>query len=248
MLQDPLFFAFAIPAVLLAGISKGGFGSGASFIAAPLLALVVDPGVALALMMPLLMLIDLVAARPYWRKWDWDQGRMLIIAAVPGLFLGYLLLTVAPADLLRGLIGTVALLFVAWQLLGAKRYRGERLLPTWVGAVCGAAAGFTSFVSHAGGPLVAVYLLSQKIQKTTYQATTVLIFGVLNALKVGLYIPLGLYTGEVLLTSLWLAPVAIAGTWIGVWAHRMVSERLFFGLTYVLLVCTGAKLIWDALT
>lgn len=246
MLHEPLFFALAIPAVIFAGISKGGFGSGASFAAAPLMALVAEPQVVLAILMPVLMVIDAVAARPYWRKWDWAEGRLLILSAIPGLFLGFVLLAVAPADLLRLLIGTVALLFVAWQLLGARRVNGERRLAPWVGGVCGAVAGFTSFVSHAGGPLVAVYLLGQKIPKTTYQATTVLIFGSLNMMKVGMYVPLGLFSAESLTASLWLAPVAVVGTWLGVWAHRVVSERLFFAFTYVMLVCAGLKLIWDA--
>ncbi|MEM9344136.1 MAG: sulfite exporter TauE/SafE family protein [Pseudomonadota bacterium] len=248
MLNDPLFVALAVVAVLFAGVSKGGFGSGASFAAAPLMALVIEPQVALGIMMPVLIVIDLTAVRPYWRKWDWAKGRLLMLSAIPGLLLGYLLLSVAPTDVLRGLIGAVALLFVAWRLLGAHRMEGGRPLPAWVGALCGATAGFTSFVSHAGGPLVAVYMLSRQIDKTTYQATTVLIFGVLNAVKVGLYVPLGLYTADTLVTSLWLAPVAVVGTYLGVWAHRVVPERVFFGLTYVMLICAGSKLLWDAFT
>ena len=42
--------------------------------------------------------------------------------------------------------------------------------------------------------------------------------------------------------------VALAGVAIGVWAHNRVSETWFFRVTYVLLLATGLKLIWDALT
>lgn len=42
--------------------------------------------------------------------------------------------------------------------------------------------------------------------------------------------------------------LCVLGAWLGVRAHFMLSERLFFGLTYVLLTLTGSKLIWDALT
>jgi uncharacterized membrane protein YfcA len=45
-----------------------------------------------------------------------------------------------------------------------------------------------------------------------------------------------------------LAPFALIGAWLGVRAHRIISELAFFTLTYVLLVMTGSKLIWDALT
>ena len=47
--------------------------------------------------------------------------------------------------------------------------------------------------------------------------------------------------------SLLLAPFALLGAWIGVKAHHLVPERLFFALTYVLLVVTGVRLIWVAI-
>ncbi len=48
--------------------------------------------------------------------------------------------------------------------------------------------------------------------------------------------------------NLLLAPVAVVGVLLGARAHRVMSDRLFFSVTYVLLTLTGAKLIWDALT
>jgi len=87
MTFDLTFFALAIPAVLFAGISKGGFGSGAAFAATPILALILTPGQALGLMLPLLMLMDVNNLRPYWRKWDGGAARALLIGAVPGIAL-----------------------------------------------------------------------------------------------------------------------------------------------------------------
>ncbi|MEO0692443.1 MAG: sulfite exporter TauE/SafE family protein, partial [Pseudomonadota bacterium] len=79
MLTDPVFYLFAIPAVMFAGISKAGFGSGASFAAAPLLALIVEPAVALGIMLPLLMLVDAVTLRPYWKRWSLPDAKLLIL-------------------------------------------------------------------------------------------------------------------------------------------------------------------------
>ncbi|MBV1868341.1 MAG: TSUP family transporter, partial [Marinosulfonomonas sp.] len=76
MTFDFMFFAMAIPAVIFAGISKGGFGSGAAFAATPLLAMVLEPAVAVGMMLPLLMLMDVGALRPYWKKWDWASARV----------------------------------------------------------------------------------------------------------------------------------------------------------------------------
>jgi uncharacterized membrane protein YfcA len=244
------FFAVAAPAVVFAGVSKGGFGSGAAFASASILALVLEPGQALGIMLPLLMLIDLASLRPYWNRWSWPDARILILGGVPGVALGAALYRVAEPDVFRLLIGGISVAFVLWQLAqrsGLVR-PAARKLSDRAGAIAGVVTGFTSFVSHAGGPPAAVYLLSKRLTKTEYQATTVLIFWVINIAKFIPYAFLGMFTLETALANLILAPFALAGAWLGVAAHRLVSERFFFGLTYVLLSVTGCKLIWDGLT
>ncbi|MEX0286500.1 MAG: sulfite exporter TauE/SafE family protein [Paracoccaceae bacterium] len=251
MLQlDLVFFALACPAVVFAGVSKGGFGSGAAFVSGAILAIRLDPGVALAVMLPLLMLIDVATLGPYWRKWSTRDALVLIVGGVPGVALGTLLFRSANDDVLRFLIGAISLAFVAWQMGKARGWiaPAKRKLRGWAGLAWGAVAGFTSFVSHAGGPPAAVYLLSQKLSKTQYQATSVLVFWAINLAKFVPYAALGLFTWDTTVANVALAPFALAGAWLGVVAHRKVPERLFFGLTYVLLTLTGVKLIWDALT
>ena len=243
------FFAVAAPAVVFAGVSKGGFGSGAAFAASTILALFLEPGQALGVMLPLLMLIDVASLKPYWRRWHWPDARLLILGGVPGVLLGVALYRVADADLMRLLIGGISVAFVAWQFgrqSGWIRAARERL-PGWAGLLAGVVTGFTSFVSHAGGPPAALYLLSQRLDKTRYQACTVLTFWVLNMVKIVPYAFLGMFTWQTAAANLALAPFALLGTWLGVRAHNVVPERLFFGLTYVLLLVTGGKLIWDGL-
>ncbi|WP_208348041.1 sulfite exporter TauE/SafE family protein [Pseudaestuariivita rosea] len=249
MTLDAMFFAFAVPAVLFAAISKAGFGSGAAFASASILALILEPAQALGVMLPLLMLIDVASLRPYWRKWDWAATKLLILGAVPGILVAIWLYQVANADVFRFLIGAISLLFVGYQAAGAWGLMKPRQTPLGpvAGFISGIVAGFTSFVSHAGGPAVAIYMLSQGVSKTTYQATTVIVFWIVNILKFVPYAFLGIFTWNTLLADLILAPVALIGTWLGVRAHHMVPERLFFALTYTLLVVTGSKLIWDSL-
>ena len=244
------FFAIAGPAAIFAGISKGGFGSGAAFAAASILALVVEPGMALGVMLPLLMLIDLATLRPYWGKWNWQASLLLILGGLPGVALGAMLFARADPDVFRVLIGAISIGFVIWQIGTARGWirLATAALPRWAGAVAGLVAGFTSFVSHAGGPPAAVYLLSLRPTKTEYQASTVLIFWAINIAKFIPYAFLGMFTYETGLANLVLAPFALLGAWLGVKAHHMMPERAFFLLTYVLLTITGAKLIWDGLT
>lgn len=250
LVLDLNFFLIAGPAVIFAGISKGGFGSGAAFAAASVLALVVEPGLALGVMLPLLMLIDVSTLRPYWGKWDSQGALLLILGAVPGVALGAALYKIAEPDVFRVLIGAISVGFVIWQI-ALKRgliRAASRQLTSSAGALAGVVAGFTSFVSHAGGPPAAVYLLSKKLGKTEYQATTVLVFWVVNIAKFIPYAFLGMFTYETTVANVMLAPFAVFGAWLGVKAHHLVPERLFFAMTYFLLTITGAKLIWDGLT
>lgn len=247
---DLTFFAIAIPAILFAAISKSGFGSGAAFAAAPILALVLDPAVALGVVLPLLMLVDVSSLKPYWGKWHAPSAKVLIIGAVPGIALAIWLFQVANPDIFRLLIGGISIGFVLFQLGRARgiiRIAPQPFRPV-LGAFFGVIAGFTSFVSHAGGPPAAIFLLSQNLSKTTFQATTVITFWIINILKAVPYAIIGVFTAETLLAGLYLAPFALLGTWLGVKAHHLIPERVFFVITYVLLTCTGSKLIYDALT
>ncbi len=246
---DLVFLAFAVPGILIAGISKAGFGGAASFVATPILAIVVDPGVALGLLLPLLMVMDGAGLRAYWRQWSLPHARALLVGAVPGMAMAAAIYRVTDPDVFRLLIGVIALAFAGFQgavALGLVPRR-RTPLPVGVGRAAGAAAGFTSFVAHAGGPAALIYLLSQGLSKTAFQATTVLVFTAINVAKAGLYAGLGVFTADLLLTALALVPVALAGAWLGVRAHRLIRERDFYLLTYALLAGSGVKLIWDAL-
>lgn len=250
MVLDFWFLCIAGPAVLFAGISKGGFGSGAAFASSSILALVIEPGMALGIMLPLLMLIDVSTLKPYWGKWDFNEVKLLVLGGVPGVILGALLYKIASPDFFRLLIGGISVGFVVWQWGRAAGWirAARKALPDWAGVFWGGVAGFTSFVSHAGGPPAAIYLLSRGLGKTQFQATTVLLFWTLNTVKFIPYAFLGIFTLETMTADLILAPFALIGAWVGVKAHHFISQKHFFALTYVLLLTTGAKLIFDGLT
>ncbi len=246
---DWVFFALGIPAIIFAGISKAGFGSGAAFVAGAILALVVPPGLALGIILPLFMLVDAASLRPYWGQWHWPSAKGIMQGAVPGCIIGAVLYALVDADVFRLLIGVICLGFVAYQLARARGWLAMRHMPfsrpfAWLAGLVG---GFTSFVSHAGGPPTAIFLLSQGLGKTAFQATTVLSFWAINWMKVVPYAYLGIFSLETLTASAVLAPFALIGAWIGIRAHRLVPERVFFALTYLLLVATGLRLIWVAL-
>jgi uncharacterized membrane protein YfcA len=249
MIADPLFYLAAVPAVLIAGVSKGGFGAGLGMLAVPMMALVLPPVQVAAIMLPILCVMDLVGIWAYWEKWESRVLLRLALAAVVGIVFGALTFHLMAPWTIRLLIGVIALGFTANYLL--QRWRSSGAAPRRPGPASGwlwgAVSGFTSFTAHAGGPPVNVYLLPLGLPKTQYQATTVAFFLLVNYVKLVPYTALGLFTGENLATSAVLFPVAVAGILAGIWLHNRVPTGLFYAACYVFLALTGAKLIYDGL-
>ena len=242
-----LFLLFAAPAILFAGISKGGFGSGAAFAAAPFLATIIDPKIAIGLMLPLLMLMDLTGLYFYWKKWLKSLAIVLILGGIPGVGLGALFFSYANPYLLKVMIGFIAILFIIHRLTAKNTYLrfSNRLLSGNVGYFWAILSGFTSCISHAGGPPAAIYLLSKNILKTEYQATTIIVFWVINIFKLCPFLYFGFITLDTMKISLLLAPVAFFGTWLGYRMHYLLSEEKFYFIINLLLFMTGLKLVYD---
>ena len=250
MLTDPSFWAIAIPGVLIAGIAKGGFSGGAAFVATPMMALSVGPANAAAIMLPLLMVMDVLAMRAYWGKWRWPDARIMMTGAVLGVVLGWLLFRTVDEGMLKLALGAMALGFVAFMLARKRGWiavRQTEEINQPLAGFWGMCAGFTSFVAHAGGPPSAMHLLSRPLTKTEYQATSVVLFTMVNLVKAPFYAALGLFGGGNLTASTSLAPVAAVGILFGIWAHTRVSERVFYALIYVCLLIVGVKLMWEGL-
>ena len=93
--------------------------------------------------------------------------------------------------------------FVLWQALQKWNViqKSIRPLSDSYGIFLGCFAGFTSFISHAGGPAAAILSLSKKPTKTEYQATTVIVFWAVNLAKAVPYTFLGLFTFETLFSG-----------------------------------------------
>ncbi|MEM6408897.1 MAG: sulfite exporter TauE/SafE family protein [Pseudomonadota bacterium] len=247
---DLTFFALGVPAAFIVGVAKGGFGGGPAFVGTAILALFLPPATALGIILPLLMIADVATLKPFWRKWDWEAAKALMLGGIPGVLIGAALYRVADADALRVLIGLISVLFVAFQMARARGFfaPGDRPLSQGIGLLAGLVSGFTSFVSHAGGPPAAIYLLSKGLGKTAYQATTVLAFWAINAMKAVPYTVLGVFSADTFKASAYLLIPILAGCVVGVYAHRALPERVFLLIIYALLLITGAKLIYDGLT
>ncbi len=246
-ITDPWFYAVAVPAVLITGLSKSGFAAGFGALATPLLALVVPAPQAAAVMLPLLIAMDATGLQQMWRDRDAALLRRVVPWGLVGIAIGTALFGLLSAKAVAGLLGVLTLAFLAHRLLGHVR-RDARVPPPWVGRLSGTAAGFTSFVAHAGSPPLMAYILPMKLTPTKAAATMAVFFGVINVVKLVPYALLGLMELRNLGTSLLLLPLAPIGVWLGVWLVRRVDPTWFYRLAYAGMAATGLKLLWDGLS
>ena len=256
MISDPVFYAFAIPAVILMGLAKGGF-AGVGAVAMPLLALVIAPVQAAAILLPILVVQDVVGVWAFRKTWDKRILAVTLPGAAVGILLGYLLAAKVSATVILGVLGVISIAFALWRLWLSRRGAVAKLahakphsraVDTALGLGLGVASGFTSQVAHAGQPPFQIWVLPKKLPTASLVGTNAIYFAVINWLKVPAYIALGQFTPGNLATAGALVPVAIASTFAGVWLVKRVEAERFYTLIYAMMILVGGLLLWEALT
>ncbi len=244
---DPAYLAAMVPAVILVGLAKGGF-SGLGLLSLPLMALVLPPVQAAAIMLPILIVQDMVSVWAYRREFDRRNLATMLPGALLGVLAGYALAS-RVSDAAVGLsVGVISVAFAARRLLADRKAQSPVTKPAFgPGSFWGAVCGFTSMIAHAGGPPFQIYVMPQRLSPPTFVGTGAIFFALLNLMKVGPYIALGQFTRENLAASAALFPVAILATVAGVWLVRRVPAERFYTIIYWLLIAVGSKLIIDGL-
>lgn len=247
MLTDPLFYLVSIPAVLLYGIAKGGFGGAVAVLSVPMMALVMSPTQAAAILLPILVVMDILVVKTYWGVFDRQALRLLLPGAVVGIGVGYYTADSMNDDHMRILIGVLSLFFGIQSLI-RQHSRPKSEHEVVAGTAFGALAGFTSFSIHAGGPPFAMYLMPRKLTPLLYAGTAGIFFAVVNAIKLIPYTLLGQFTMDNLVYSLLLVPLAPLGVMLGHYLVKRSNPVAYYNIISFFLVVVGSKLLWDGIT
>jgi len=246
-----MFWICAVFAVITTGISKGGLG-GLGIFAVPVMSLTISPVQAAGIMLPILIVMDWISLAAYRKHWDKRVLLLTLPGAVIGIIIGGLLARYVNDDFVRIAVALIALGFVAYVVTKEMILKSQKLSRLAgnrpAGFLAGTAAGFTSFIAHAGGPPFQAFAIPQGLEKRIYAGTAVMFFTVVNAVKLIPYAMLGQFDKTNLSASLVLIPLAPIGVLMGVWLIKRIDEKVFFRVLYVLLVCVGVKLLYDGLT
>ena len=244
LVTDPFFYLVAIPAVLLLGISKSGFGAGFGSLAVPMMALAVTVPQAAAMLMPVLLVMDVMSVAAFRRHFDKRLLRFLLPCGLVGTVVGTLLFKVMDARLVAGIVGVFTLLFLAQRLAFPPKPDSPHP-PKWLGAILTVTSGFTSFISHAGGPPLSAYVIPMRLSPVVFSATMSAFFFIINLSKWIPYAWLGLLDTRNMATSIALLPFAPLGVIVGVRLAHRIKPVLFYRLLYLGMFLTGCKLVWD---
>ncbi len=243
MHPPPAWFYPYLGAFLI-GLSKAGFATGLGMLTTPLLATAVPARQAIGIILPLLCCADLLTLSAFWKKWDMRLIRVPFWGALGGVALGMLFVSRISEQFLRVSIGATALILTGLLIIRNIWYPQRPWSPSLAAALAvGAFAGFSSTLAHVAGPIMALYLLAQKADKTAFVASNAIFFTALNLFKVPPYVLAGLITPQTLLQDLrYLVciPVGVAVGWL---ANRLLPQKAFDWLVYGLLVATGAQLL-----
>jgi uncharacterized protein len=246
VIADPLFYLLAGVAVILLGLSKGGF-FGLGVMALPLMSLFVPPLQAAAIILPTVLAQDALTMWSYRRDWSPWNLKIMIPSMAGGIALAGLFAASLTAAHIRLAIGLIAGVFVVRHWLGGRFERLSSRPGVLTGIVWGAVGGFTTMLANAGGPAWQMHLLPQRLDKFTYVGTFTILFAASNLMKIPAYGALGQLTGENLVIGTVLLPLAVIANYAGIWLVRRTSTELFFRIVYVLMFLISIELIRSGL-
>ncbi|WP_027231254.1 sulfite exporter TauE/SafE family protein [Phyllobacterium sp. UNC302MFCol5.2] len=246
LLMNPWFYAAAVPATILIGLSKGGLGGAMGQVGVPLMALVMPPVQAAAIMLPILIVMD-VASLWSWRGYRDNQTlKLMLPGAFVGIGIGWLTASIVTDDMVKLIVGAIAIIFFARYMLTSAAKRATAQPHNAASATLWSTlAGFTSFVAHAGGPPYQVYALPLRQDPKVYNGTSVIFFAIVNAVKVIPYFALGQFDTANLRASAVLLPLAPLATFAGAWIVKRMRPEIFYPFMYIMILLMGLKLTYD---
>ena len=259
-------------AVIILGVSKSGFGGGVGILAVPLFALALGPKDGTALLLPFLLAADIFSVFHHWGTWDVQILKVMAPGTLAGIAIGsvslYLLVhlpgpeagaTQASTqtavkvksvrdqsdDALNLLTGVICIGYIGLDQI-RKRYA-----PNWhfkpnyqTGTAAGMAVGTVSTISHAAGPIAAIFLLGQNLPHKTFMGTTVIYFFAINSIKLLPFSVIGMYNLQQLQQAPWFLLLLVpVGTFLGAHLNRKISEPAFRMVIMWLVFLSGIDLI-----
>lgn len=242
-------WALAVLAALGIGISKGGL-PGLSLLHVVLFALLFPGLASTGVVLPMLIAGDLGAVALFRRHADWRSIARTLPPAVIGVTAGWLAMRWTqghgiPGTRFNPVIGTIVLALAVLQLvrLWKPALLSEVPKRPAFAVSMGFAAGVTTMIANAAGPIMALYLLAVALPKQVFVGTAAWFFLLINLIKVPFSLHLGLITGPTLAFNALMLPPIAAGLFLGRSIVLRLPQRAFDTLILVFALAASMRLL-----
>jgi len=231
-------------AAICTGLSKSGFGP-FGLLTVILMAEVLPARESTGVVLPLLIFADILGVLSFHEHSSWKILRALLPATLVGILTGWWIMPRIPADFFGHTLGWIILVLIGIILL--QRLRPQLL--NWItthpllGLGCGWAAGITTMVANAAGPITAFYFLSQRQSKMVMVGTGAWFYFAINVAKLPFSWQLGLLNGPSMLLDLLLLPGVLLGFWIGRSFLKKISQNLFEWILIFMALAAALRMI-----
>lgn len=248
--HDPVLLIVGYATIAMIAFSKGAFGGGAASIGVPVLSLFIDPIGAAMVVAPLVSGMDMFTLTAFGpSSWSKPDLKLLLPGLLVGLSIGWLLFEKVDPRYVGLIIGLVSVGFALYWFAGRMRKIESSPKPphALLGVTAGIASGFTTFIAHAGGPPVTMYLVRRGLEKRLFVGTNTAFFTLGNLLKLGPYGILLAGRPDAMAASLIFAPIIPFAVLLGIRLHHRLSRDAILMLTNILLLLGGARLLQAAI-
>ncbi len=241
----PLLLAFV--GITMGGFLKGATGAGAPVVGVPILAIVFDVPMAVAIFSVLNLFSNI------WQSWafrdavtDWRFVWVMSATGAVGAVLGSILLATLPTEILMAALALIVFAYIAlrlsrpgWQL---ARATGQKLAP---------AAGFVGgFMQGAGGlsaPVSVTFLNSLNLTRREFIGTISVFFIAMSVFQIPVLAALGILDWQRAALGIAAMLPLFIGIYVGSWSARYLSKEAFDKAILVLLAVIAVKLLWDVI-
>ena len=247
MYEHWIFWIIAVFAAVTVGLGKGGLPVIAS-LAVPSLSLFMSPIAAAGLLLPVYIVSDIFALFFYRKDFNVKVLKISILGMTIGVLIGWATADIVIEWVVTIIIGLMGVIFAINELLknSIKKTKLKKINQS-KGLFWCSISGFTSFISHNGGPPWQIFVIPLGLSKVVYVGSSVLAFSYVNAIKVIPYFFLGqLNLVSIKIALFLLIPASLAG-YIGFIAVKIIPEKVFYLLVSWALLIISCKLIWDGL-
>jgi uncharacterized membrane protein YfcA len=233
----------AAGAVLVSALVKGAIGFGFPTLGTPLLSLVVDVKAAVVLLIiPNIVMDGIQFARRGAPRATVRRFALLLIFGAIGTVIGTRLLVALSSSTAMLILGAFIVLFVVLSVTGTSPRVPAGWEP-WLSPAAGLLVGVVGGITNVPGTPLVIYFHALRLQKHEFVSSVAFAFVVYKLVQLGAVMHYGLLPWSLVLPSIGLTAIALAGFALGLKVQDRLEQHAFNRGVLGFLALLGAWLV-----